>query len=47
MGAYSEAEIWELVGSLFPHQPPQTLDKTDFSLRRDEGLALLKNVSGP
>lgn len=47
MGAYSEEEICELAGSFLLHQPPQKLDKTNFSLRRDDGLALLKSISGP
>ena len=47
MGAYSEEEICELAGSFLLHQPPQKLDKTNFSLRRDDGLALLKNISEP
>ena len=47
MGAYCEAKICELAGSFLPHQPPQKLDKTDFSLGRDDGLTLLKSISGP
>ena len=47
MGAYSEEEICELASSFLLHQPPQKLDKTNFSLRRDDGLALLKNISEP
>ena len=47
MGAYCEAKICELAGCFLLHQPPQKLDKTDFSLRRDDGLALLNSISGP
>ena len=47
IGAYDGAEIWELVG-LFILCKFQQLNKIiNFGLYRDDGLAVVKNMSGP
>ena len=47
MGAYDDAEICELVGLfiVFIFQQLKKIQK--FDLYRDDGLAVVKNMSGP
>ena len=46
MGAYDEAEVCELVGT-YMLKLSKKYSKNDFGLYRDDGLAVLKNKSGP
>ena len=47
MGAYDGAEVCELVGIYLQLLLGEKYNKTDFSLYRDAGLAVFRNVSGP
>ena len=47
MGAYDGAEEWELVGTYMLNVLSKKCNKNDFSLYRDDGLAVLKSKSGP
>ena len=47
MGAYDGAEMCELVGTYILNVLSKTYNKNDFGLYRDDGLAVLKNKSGP
>ena len=47
MGTYDGVEVCELVGSLLLYQLSNKYNKMCFGLHRDDGLAVLKNKSGP
>ena len=47
MGAHDEAEVCELKGTYMLNLLPKKYNKNDFGLYRDNGLAVLKNKSGP
>ena len=47
MGGYDGAEICELVGLFILHHLEQKLNLTSIGLYRDDGLAAMKNHSGP
>ena len=47
MGAYDCAEVCELVGVFMLNKISEKFDKNDIGLYRDDGLAVLKNISGP
>lgn len=47
MGAYDGAEVCELVGIYLQSILSQKIDKNNIGLYRDDGLALIRNVSGP
>ena len=47
MGAYDGAEVCELVGTYMLNVLSKKYNKNDFGLYRDDGLAVLKNKSGP
>lgn len=47
MGCYDGAEICELVGSYLLNQLSKLVDKKCFGLYRDDGLGVLRNLSGP
>ena len=47
MGAFDGAEICELVGCFILSTIPAKYNKKDIGLYRDDGLAVLKNKSGP
>ena len=47
MGAYDGAEVCELVGTYMLNLLSKKYNKNDFGLYRDDGLAVLKNKSGP
>ena len=47
MGYYDRAEVCELVGSYLLKKVSNIVDKTDIGLYRDDGLAILQNLSGP
>ena len=47
MGTYDGVEVCELVGNLLFDQLSNKYNKMCFGLHRDDGLAVLKNKSGP
>ena len=47
MGVYDRAEVFQLVGTYMLNLLSKKYNKTDFGLYRDDGLAVLKNKSGP
>ena len=47
MGYYDRAEVCELVGSYLLKKVSNIVDKTYIGLYRDDGLAILQNLSGP
>ena len=47
IGAYDGAEVCELVGTYTLHVLSEKYNKNDFELYHDDGLAVLKNKSGP
>ena len=47
MGAYDGAEICELVGIFLQSRLINFIDKHNIGLYRDDGLAILRNISGP
>ena len=47
IGAYDVAEVRELVGTPMLNLLSKKYNKNDFGLYRDDGLAVLKNKSGP
>ena len=47
MGAYDGAEVCELVGTYMLNLLSKKYNKNDFGLYRNDGLAVLKNKSGP
>ena len=47
MSAYDRAEVCELVGIYMLNALSTTSNKDDSGLYRDDGLAVLKNKSGP
>ena len=47
MGAYNGGEVCELVGTYMLNLLSKKYNKKDFGLYRDDGLAVLKNKSGP
>ena len=46
MGAYDGAEVCELVGSFLLYELSLKYNKTNIGLYRDDGLTVVKNVSG-
>ena len=46
MGAYDGAEVCELIGIFMLHKLSTQYKKGDIGLYRDDGLAILKNISG-
>ena len=47
MGCYDGAEICELVGIHIQNKLCKLMNKNDFGLYRDDGLGILRNISGP
>ena len=47
MGCCDGAEVCELVGSYLLKKVSNIVDKTYIGLYRDDGLAILQNLSGP
>ena len=47
MGSYDGAEVCELVGLYILHQISQEIEGIDVGLYRDDGLAVMKNPTGP
>ena len=47
MGSFDGAEICELVGLYLLHAITQLINTNDVGLYRDDGLAVLRNISGP
>ena len=47
MCAYDGAEVCELVGIFMLNKISEKYNKNDVGLYRHDGLAVLKNVSGP
>ena len=47
MGCFDGAEICELTGSYLLYQLTNIIDKNSVGLYRDDGLGVLKNLSGP
>ena len=47
MGCYDGAEVCELVGSYLLKKVSNIVDKKSIGLYRDDGLAILQNLSGP
>ena len=47
MGAYEGAEVYELVDSFLLHQLSNICNNKDIGLYQEDGLAVLKNKSGP
>ena len=47
MGAYDGAKVCEFVGTYMLNLLSKKYNKNDFGLYRDDGLAVLKNKSGP
>ena len=47
MGAYGGAEVCELVGIFMLNKINEKYNKNDVGLHRDDGLAVLRNISGP
>ena len=47
MGAYDGAKLCEFVDTCMLNLLPKKYNKNDFGLYRDDGLAVLKNKSGP
>ena len=46
MGCYDSAEVCEIVGSYILNLWDNTLDKDLLGLHRDDGLAIVRNLSG-
>ena len=46
VGAYDGAEVCELVGIFIRYQLSHKYNKNNIGLRRDDGLAVFKNISG-
>ena len=47
MGTYDRAEVYELLGKYMLNLLSKKYNISDFTLYRDDGLAVLKNKSGP
>ena len=47
MGCYDGAEVCEIVGSYILHLLHNILDKDFVGLYKDDGLTILRNLSGP
>ena len=47
MGAYDGAELCEQVGTFLLYKISLKYNKSDIGLYRNDGLAILKNISGP
>ena len=47
MGAYDEAEVFELVGTFLLYELSLKYNKNNTGLYRDDGVAIFKNISGP
>ena len=47
MGSFDGAEVCELVGLFLLDQLAEILGKENVGLYRDDGLAVIKNSSGP
>ena len=47
MGCYDCAEICELVGIYMQNKLCKLINKKDFGLYRDDGLGILRYISGP
>ena len=47
MGCFDGAELSEITGTYMLHQISNVLQKTDVGLYRDDGLGILRNMSGP
>ena len=47
MGAYDGAKVCELIGIYVLHLIDKKYDSKNIDLYRDDGVAVLKNVSGP
>ena len=47
MGCYSDAEVCEIVGSYILNLLSNILGKELVDLYRDDGLAIVRNLSGP
>ena len=47
MGAYNGVEVCELVGNCLFYELSVLYKKKDIGLKRDDGLAVFKNKSGP
>ena len=47
MGYYDCAEICELVGIYMQNKLCKLINKKDFGLYRDDGLGILRYISGP
>ena len=47
MGCFDDAQVCELVGSYILHQLSQVFQHHSADLYRDDGLAILKDLSGP
>ena len=47
MGCYDGAEVFELVGSYLLKKVSNIVDKKSIGLYRDDGLAILQDLSGP
>ena len=47
MGCFDGAEICQLVGTYILNSLSSIIDKKDIGLYRDDGLAILRNLSGP
>ena len=46
-GCYDEPEVCELVGSYLLKKVSNIIDKKSVGLYRNDGLAILQNLSGP
>ena len=47
MGYYDGAEVCEVIGSYLLKKVSNIVDKKSIGLYRDDGLAILQNLSGP
>ena len=47
MSAYDGAEVCELISIFILSLPSKHINKNHIGLHRDDGLAILKNISGP
>ena len=47
MGAYDDAEVYELVGTYMLFLISEKYNKKDFGLYRDDRLGVVNNKSGP
>ena len=47
MGAYDGTEVFELIGMFMLSLLCKHINKNHIGLYRDDGLAILKNTSGP